>query len=176
MGSRLWGAACQERVTVRMAFLISRAMPSRLGWKIFSCAASAVAEVPRAILQNAPCLNGRWTIRRQSSAGEETISSSWSTGSSADILFVAYGAAEQGQVDRPARTLPRLCSINGGWASAARLRPLSPASSAARANVDAGLRTGLEWLWDRLLRQPRRWRRMLRLPRFVLAVRRQARR
>ena len=34
---------------------------------------------------------------------------------------------------------------------------------------------GLEWLY-RLLRQPWRWRRMLRLPRFVLAVRRQARR
>jgi N-acetylglucosaminyldiphosphoundecaprenol N-acetyl-beta-D-mannosaminyltransferase len=30
-------------------------------------------------------------------------------------------------------------------------------------------RAGIEWL-HRLIRQPWRWRRMLRLPRFVLAV------
>ena len=83
--------------------------------------------------------------------------------SNADILFVAYGAPEQDKWI--ARNLPRLqvkmaMGIGGAFDFIAGVVPRAPIWMQ---------RMGLEWLF-RLYLQPWRIRRMLRLPRFVLAV------
>lgn len=83
--------------------------------------------------------------------------------SGADILFVAYGAPEQDKWI--ARNLPRLrvkmaMGVGGAFDFVAGVVPRAPQWMQ---------RMGLEWLF-RLYLQPRRIRRMMRLPRFVLAV------
>ena len=83
--------------------------------------------------------------------------------SGADILFVAYGAPRQDKWI--ARNLPRLhVKVAMGIGGAIDF--------VVGAQVRAPLgwqRLGLEWLY-RLMREPWRWKRMTRLPRFVLAV------
>lgn len=83
--------------------------------------------------------------------------------SGADILFVAYGAPEQDKWI--ARNLPRLqvkmaMGVGGSFDFIAGVIPRAPLWMR---------RYGIEWLY-RLYLQPWRIRRMLRLPRFVLAV------
>src|SRR5262249_33983910 len=83
--------------------------------------------------------------------------------SSADILFVAYGAPEQDKWI--ARNLPRLqvkmaMGIGGSFDFIAGVVPRGAAWIR---------RMGIEWLF-RLYLQPWRIGRMMRLPRFVLAV------
>ncbi len=83
--------------------------------------------------------------------------------SDADILFVAYGAPEQDKWI--ARNLPRLnvkmaMGVGGSLDFVAGVIPRAPMTFQ---------RLGLEWLY-RLYLQPKRIIRMLRLPRFVLAV------
>ena len=83
--------------------------------------------------------------------------------SDADILFVAYGAPEQDKWI--ARNLPRLnvkmaMGVGGAFDFVAVIIPRAPQGMQ---------RFGLEWLY-RLYLQPWRIRRILRLPRFVLAV------
>lgn len=81
----------------------------------------------------------------------------------ADILFVAYGAPQQDAWI--ARNAPRLnvvvaMGVGGALDYLAGAVPLAPAWMR---------RAGLEWLF-RLVRQPWRFRRQLRLPLFVMAV------
>ncbi len=83
--------------------------------------------------------------------------------SGADILFVAYGAPEQDKWI--ARNLPRLrvkmaMGVGGAFDFIAGVVPRAPQWMQ---------RLGLEWLF-RLYLQPWRIGRMMRLPRFVLAV------
>jgi N-acetylglucosaminyldiphosphoundecaprenol N-acetyl-beta-D-mannosaminyltransferase len=80
-----------------------------------------------------------------------------------EALFVAYGAPQQDFWIR--RNLERLgvplaMGVGGSLDYIAGVVPRAPAWM-------RGL--GLEWLY-RLRREPRRWRRMLRLPRFVWAM------
>jgi N-acetylglucosaminyldiphosphoundecaprenol N-acetyl-beta-D-mannosaminyltransferase len=80
-----------------------------------------------------------------------------------DFLFVAYGAPQQDLWI--ARNLARLqvpvaMGVGGTFDYVSGRVPRAPGG---------WRRLGLEWLY-RLLRQPWRWRRMLALPRFVLAV------
>jgi N-acetylglucosaminyldiphosphoundecaprenol N-acetyl-beta-D-mannosaminyltransferase len=86
----------------------------------------------------------------------------------ADILFVAYGAPEQDKWI--ARNLPRLgvkmaMGVGGAFDFVAGVVPRAPLWMQ---------RVGLEWLF-RLYLQPWRFKRMLRLPLFVLAVLRRGR-
>jgi len=88
--------------------------------------------------------------------------------SGADILFVAYGAPVQDKWI--ARNLPRLnvalaMGVGGSFDFIAGIVPRAP---------NWMQRAGLEWLY-RLIRQPWRAKRMMRLPRFVWAVLRQKR-
>ncbi len=80
-----------------------------------------------------------------------------------DILFVAYGAPNQDKWI--ARNLPRLqvkmaMGVGGSFDFIAGLIPRAPVWMQ---------KAGLEWLY-RLILQPWRLKRMLRLPRFVIAV------
>jgi N-acetylglucosaminyldiphosphoundecaprenol N-acetyl-beta-D-mannosaminyltransferase len=86
-----------------------------------------------------------------------------------DILFVAYGSPAQEKW--LARNLPRLrvkvaMGVGGAFDFVAGITPRAPLWMR---------RAGLEWL-HRLIKQPWRWRRMLRLPRFVWAVLRRGQR
>ncbi len=169
--SRYLGLPLPERVTGSDGVPYIARHAAERGWKIFFLgAAPGVAEQAAAILQQrCPGLNVAGTYGGSPAAGEEDHIVELVNSSGADILFVAYGAPEQDKWI--ARNLPRLqvsmaMGVGGSLDFIAGLVPRAPKWMRQR---------GLEWLY-RLLRQPWRWRRMLRLPRFILAVRRQARR
>jgi len=169
--SRFLGLPLLERVTGSDGVPYIARHAAERGWKIFFLgAAPGVAEKAAAILQQRfPGLNVAGTYGGSPSPGEEDYIVELVNGSGVDILFVAYGAPEQDKWI--ARNLPRLqvsmaMGVGGSLDFIAGVIPRAPKWMRQR---------GLEWLY-RLLRQPWRWRRMLRLPRFVLAVRRQAKR
>jgi N-acetylglucosaminyldiphosphoundecaprenol N-acetyl-beta-D-mannosaminyltransferase len=83
--------------------------------------------------------------------------------SGADILLVAYGAPEQDKWI--ARNAPRLY-VKWRWVLVGHLTSLQVW---CLVRLNGCVNSGLEWLY-RLYKQPWRIRRMLRLPRFVLAV------
>ncbi|MFN8452253.1 MAG: WecB/TagA/CpsF family glycosyltransferase [Anaerolineae bacterium] len=134
------------------------------GWKLFLLgAAPGIAEKSPPSCAPSGAANRR-NIRRQPRAERggcvivERINAC-----RADILFVAYGAPEQDKWI--ARNLPRLrvkmaMGVGGSLDFVAGAIPRAPQSFQ---------RLGLEWLY-RLYLQPWRIRRMLRLPRFVIAV------
>ncbi len=79
------------------------------------------------------------------------------------VLFVAYGAPQQDLwIDRHRRRLGPCVAMGVGGA-------FDFISGRAQRAPRWLQRLGLEWL-HRLVREPRRWRRMLALPRFVWAV------
>ncbi len=85
-----------------------------------------------------------------------------------DMLFVAYGApAQDFWIHRNLRRLgvPLCMGVGGTLDFIAGVAPRAPLWMREH---------GLEWLY-RLIRQPWRWRRMLALPRFALAVGRECR-
>ncbi len=168
--SRYLGAPLPERVTGSDGVPFIARHAAERGWKLFFLgAAEGVAERAAAMLQaSCPGLIIAGAHGGSPSAGDEDRIVELVNKSGADILFVAYGAPEQDKWI--ARNLPRLqvsmaMGVGGALDFIAGVIPRAPGWMQRR---------GLEWLY-RLLRQPWRWRRMLRLPRFVLAVRRQAR-
>ncbi|MDQ2809010.1 MAG: WecB/TagA/CpsF family glycosyltransferase [Chloroflexota bacterium] len=86
------------------------------------------------------------------------------TAAGADLLFVAFGAPAQDQwIARNAAALPTVrlaLGVGGVFDYLTGRVPLAPLR---------WRQLGLEWLY-RLYQQPWRWRRMLALPTFVLAV------
>ncbi len=83
--------------------------------------------------------------------------------SGADILFVAYGAPRQDiwiARNRERLNVQVAMGVGGTFDFIAGIVPRAPRWMR---------RIALEWLY-RLYKQPWRWRRMLRLPRFVWAV------
>ncbi|MCY3781973.1 MAG: WecB/TagA/CpsF family glycosyltransferase [Chloroflexi bacterium] len=163
--SRRLGAPLPERVTGSDGVpLIARHAAER-GWKIFFLGAAEgvarkAAEILRARhlgLQIAGAFSGG------PSEAEEDEIVELVNASGADILFVAFGAPNQDKWI--ARNLPRLkvsmaMGVGGSFDFIAGIVPRAPSWMQKH---------GLEWLY-RLLRQPWRLKRMLRLPRFVLAV------
>jgi len=169
--SRYLGAPLPERVTGSDGVPYIALHAAERGWRLFLLgAAPGVADRVAAILQERfPGLIVAGAHSGSPAAGEEDRIVDLINESAADILFVAYGAPEQDKWI--ARNLPRLqvsmaMGVGGSLDFIAGVIPRAPQWMQDR---------GLEWLY-RLLRQPWRWRRMLRLPRFVMAVRRQARR
>lgn len=168
---RQLGAPLPQRVTGSDGLPFIARHAAERGWKLFFLgAAPGVGEKAAAILKERfPGLIIAGTFGGNPSACEEDGIVERVNSSGADMLFVAYGAPEQDKWI--ARNLPRLrvsmaMGVGGSLDFIAGVVPRAP---------DWMRQRGLEWLY-RLLRQPWRWRRMLRLPRFVLAVRRQARR
>ena len=86
------------------------------------------------------------------------------TAAGTDLLFVAFGAPAQDLwIARNRERLPTVrlaLGVGGVFDYLTGRVPLAPPLMR---------RLGLEWLY-RLYRQPWRWRRMLALPQFVLAV------
>lgn len=169
--SRRLGAPLPERVTGSDGVPYIARHAAERGWKLFFLgAAPGVADKAAAILQDRfPDLIVAGTYSGSPAGSDEDRIVQLVNSSGADILFVAYGAPAQDKWI--ARNLPRLqasmaMGVGGSLDFVAGVIPRAP---------DWMQRRGLEWFY-RLLRQPWRWRRMLRLPRFVLAVQRQARR
>ncbi len=166
----LWAAdvlktPLKERVTGSDGLLRIAQEAAERGWTLFFLgAAPGVADEAAAILRD------KWadlqvvgTYSGSPAPDDEDMIVERVNDSGADILLVAYGAPQQDKWI--ARNLPRLnvrmaMGIGGALDFVAGYVPRAP--QWMRENR-------LEWLY-RLYKQPWRFRRMLRLPRFVLAV------
>ncbi len=166
--SRRLGSPIPERITGSDGLpLIARHAAER-GWRIFLLGAGeGIAQRAADMLcLRFPGLNVAGAYGGSPAESEEDDIVAMINEAKADILFVAYGAPQQDKWI--ARNLPRLnvsmaMGIGGSLDFIARQVPRAPTWMRRR---------GLEWCY-RLLRQPWRFRRMLRLPRFALAVLRQ---
>ena len=163
------GAPLPGRVTGSDGLPLIARHAAEKGWKLFFLgAAVGIAERAAEILREKhPQLIVAGAYAGSPAEDEEDELVARINASGADILLVAYGAPKQDKWI--ARNLPRLevamaMGVGGSLDFIAGVVPRAPQWMRAR---------GLEWLY-RLLRQPWRLRRMLRLPRFVLAVFRQA--
>ncbi len=166
--SRRLGAPLPQRVTGSDGVPLIAQRAAEQGWRLFLLgAAEGIAERAANVLQaRHPQLIIAGLHAGSPSEAEEDAIVAGINASGADILLVAYGAP--GQDKWIARNLPRLdvamaMGVGGSLDFIAGVVPRAPRWMRAR---------GLEWLY-RLLRQPWRLRRMLRLPRFVFAILRQ---
>ncbi|MGQ9849876.1 MAG: WecB/TagA/CpsF family glycosyltransferase [Aggregatilineaceae bacterium] len=165
LAARLLGQRLPERVTGSDGVpLIARRAAER-GWKLFLLgAAPGVAERAAARLRaDNPGLVIAGTYAGSPDPAEEEEIIARVNVSGADILFVAYGAPQQDlwiARNRDRLAVAVAMGVGGTFDFIAGVVPRAPRWMR---------RTGLEWLY-RLYRQPWRWRRMLRLPRFMLAV------
>ena len=169
--SRQLGAPLPERVTGSDGVPLIAQHAAERGWKIFFLgAAEGIADKAAEILRSRyPRLRVAGVYAGSPAEHEEDEIVELVNASGADILFVAYGAPNQDKWI--ARNLLRLkismaMGVGGSFDFIAGVVPRAPAWMQKR---------GLEWLY-RLLRQPWRLKRMMRLPRFVIAVLRQSRR
>ncbi len=159
------GSPLPQRVTGSDGVPLIAAEAAKRGWRIYLLgAAPGVADQASAVLrQRHPALQIVGTFSGSPAPAEEDAIVERVNASDADILFVAYGAPNQDKWI--ARNLPRLrvkmaMGVGGSLDFVAGVIPRAPMSFQ---------RLGLEWLY-RLYLEPRRIRRMLRLPRFVIAV------
>ena len=166
----LW-AARRKGVSIPTRVTGSDSLPriaeraAEMGWRLFFLgAAPGVAEQAAAVLRaRYPGLQIVGTMSGSPAPGEEDDLVQQINDCDVDLLFVAFGAPNQDKWI--ARNSTRLqvamaMGVGGAFDFVAGVIPRAPLWMR---------RLGLEWLF-RLLRQPWRWRRMLRLPRFVLAV------
>lgn len=163
--ARRGGQPLPQRVTGSDGVPIIAARAAQEGWRLFLLgAAPGIAERAAGILRaRCPGLQIAGTYSGSPAPEEEDAIVALVNASGADILLVAYGAPVQDKWI--ARNLPRLrvalaMGVGGAFDFIAGVVPRAPHWMR---------RLGLEWLF-RLVRQPWRARRMLRLPRFVLAV------
>ncbi len=163
--ARRAGVRLPERVTGSDGVPIIAERAAARGWKLFFLGAApgvadAAAEVLRA---RHPGLQVVGIYAGSPAPAEEDAIVTRINASGADILFVAYGAPVQDKWI--ARNSPRLqvgmaMGVGGAFDFIAGVIPRAPLWMR---------RAGLEWLF-RLYLQPSRFGRMLRLPRFVVAV------
>ncbi|MCY4073150.1 MAG: WecB/TagA/CpsF family glycosyltransferase [Chloroflexi bacterium] len=166
--SRRLGSPIAERITGSDGVPLIARHAAAGGWRIFFLGAGeGIAQKAADILcQRFPGLEVAGTHGGSPTESEEDDIVAMINQAKADILFVAYGAPQQDKWI--ARNLPRL-NVTMAMGIGGSLDFI--AGEVARA-PEWMRRRGLEWCY-RLLRQPWRFRRMLRLPRFALAVLRQ---
>jgi N-acetylglucosaminyldiphosphoundecaprenol N-acetyl-beta-D-mannosaminyltransferase len=169
----LWAASLletplRERVTGSDGIYRVAERAAQRGWRVFFLgAAPGVAQrTAQRLRQLYPGLIVAGAYDGHPSDAAWPAISAWLHSTQPDILFVAYGHPKQDYwIDRHRDDLPAAVAIGVGGAF----------DFVAGVAVRAPLwmqRLGLEWL-HRLLRQPWRWRRMIKLPLFVLLVLRQ---
>jgi N-acetylglucosaminyldiphosphoundecaprenol N-acetyl-beta-D-mannosaminyltransferase len=136
------------------------------GWRLFLLgAAPGVADEAAAIFQQKyPGLTIAGTYAGSPAPDENEGIVQRINDSKAEILFVAYGAPKQDKwIARNRESLPTVRVAIGVGGSLDFVTGKSIRAPRWVQNL------GLEWL-HRLIKEPWRWRRMLALPRFVLAV------
>ena len=160
--ARRMGRPLRERVTGSdgVAYICERA--AQRGWRVyFLGAASGVAERTAAILAaRYPGLQVAGCYAGSPAEAEWPAILARLEAATPDILFVAYGHPRQDfWIDRRRHALPAAVAIGVGGAFdfVAGVAPRAPMWMR---------RNNLEWL-HRLITQPWRWRRMLKLPVFV---------
>jgi N-acetylglucosaminyldiphosphoundecaprenol N-acetyl-beta-D-mannosaminyltransferase len=163
--ARLRGAQVPGRVTGVDTVVALARLAAERGWGLFLLgAAPGVAEAAAARLRDRfPGLIVAGTHSGTPDPAEDALSAGLVRASGADVVCVAYGAPAQ--EEWIARNHDRLgaglaLGVGGTLDVLAGRVPRAP---------DWMRRAGLEWAF-RLLRQPWRWRRMLALPRFAIAV------
>lgn len=163
--ARWLGERLPARVTGSDGLPIIAERAAKMGWRLFLLgAAPGIADKTAEILiERYPGLQIAGTYSGSPAPEEEAAIVERINAANADLLFVAYGAPEQDKWI--ARNLPRLevamaMGVGGAFDFIAGIVPRAPLWMR---------RAGLEWLF-RLMRQPWRIKRMMRLPRFVIAV------
>ena len=163
--ARLMGAPLRERVTGSDGVPLIAARAAREGWRLFFLGAreGIAARAARVLAERHPGLQVVGSYAGSPAAEEEDDIVARINRANADILLVAYGAPEQDKWI--ARNAPRLrvsvaMGVGGAFDFVAGVAQRAPRCVQ---------RLGLEWL-HRLLKEPWRWRRQTRLPRFVIAV------
>ena len=166
--ARLFGLPMSERVTGSDGIYRIAERAAQRQWRVFFLGAA-----PGVALRAADRLRDLYPgllvagayDGRPDEAGWAKIAP-WLQATQPDILFVAYGHPKQDfWIDRHRAELPAAVALGVGGAF----------DFVAGVTVRAPhwmRRLGLEWL-HRLIRQPWRWRRMTKLPRFALLVLRQ---
>jgi len=163
--ARRQGTPLPERVTGSDGVPIIAQRAAQHGWRLYLLGAGpGIAQRTADILQaRFPGLPIAGVYEGSPAPEDEDAIVERINVSGADILFVAYGAPEQDKWI--ARNLPRLkvtmaMGVGGAFDFIAGVVPRAPVWMQ---------RMGIEWLY-RLYLQPWRIKRMMRLPRFVLAV------
>lgn len=163
--ARRQGTPLPERVTGSDGVPIIAQRAAQHGWRLYLLGAGpGIAQRTADILQaRFPGLPIAGVYEGSPAPEDEDAIVERINASGADILFVAYGAPEQDKWI--ARNLPRLkvtmaMGVGGAFDFIAGVVPRAPVWMQ---------RMGIEWLY-RLYLQPWRIKRMMRLPRFVLAV------
>lgn len=163
--ARYLGQPLPERVTGSDGVPLIAERASQRGWNLFLLGAGpgvARRAADRLIAQN-PGLQIVGVHEGSPARDEEDKIIERVNKSGADILFVAYGAPNQDKWiarNRDRLTVRVAMGVGGTFDFIAGVVPRAPRWMR---------RFALEWLY-RLYKQPWRWRRMLRLPRFVWAV------
>jgi N-acetylglucosaminyldiphosphoundecaprenol N-acetyl-beta-D-mannosaminyltransferase len=163
--ARYLGQRLPERVTGSDSVPLIAQQAAREGWRLFLLgAAPGVAEQAAArLIAQYPGLQIVGTYAGSPAPEEENAIIERVNASGADILLVAYGAPRQDEWiahNRDRLTVSVAIGVGGTFDFIAGVVPRAPRWMR---------RLALEWLF-RLIRQPWRWRRMMRLPRFVWAV------
>ncbi len=163
--ARLLGRRLPDRITGSDGLPKIAAWAAEEGWRLFflGAAEGVAARAADALRAKAPGVQIVGTYAGSPAPDEEDTLVERINASGADLLFVAYGAPKQDAWI--ARNLPRLrvkaaMGVGGTFDFIAGVQKRAPVG---------WQRLGLEWLY-RLMREPWRWKRMTRLPRFVLAV------
>lgn len=163
--SRILSSPLPARVTGTDAVDLIAERAAAAGWRVFLLgAADGIADKAAHILQaRYPGLAIAGTYAGSPAPAEASFIVERINNSQADILLVAYGAPRQDlwiDEHRAALQVKLAMGIGGAFDFIAGIVPRAPHWMQ---------RMGLEWLF-RLYKQPWRWRRMLRLPLFVMAV------
>ena len=171
LAARLRGEAFRGRVTgVALTDLIAGSAAER-GWSLFLLgAAPGVAERAAAALQRAhPGLRIAGCFAGSSQPSDEPAIRARVSAARPTVLLVAYGHPAQDlwiARNQPLLRVPVAIGVGGVFDYLAGEAPRAPAWMR---------RIGLEWLY-RVIRQPRRWRRILvAVPLFLCAVLREGR-
>ena len=163
LAGRMQGTLMRERVPGSDTVELIAAIAERGGLRIFLLgAAPGVAdEAGRRLQERHAGLVIAGAYAGTPAPGEEAAICARVAAAKADILLVAYGAPSQELwIGRNLSKLPvRLAmAVGGTFDFLAGVKARAPRWMQ---------RTGLEWLF-RLAQEPRRWRRMLALPKFAL--------
>jgi N-acetylglucosaminyldiphosphoundecaprenol N-acetyl-beta-D-mannosaminyltransferase len=164
--ARILGHQLPERVAgSELVYHLAQNAAER-GWRLFLLgAAPGVAEEAAAVLQQKyPALTIVGTYAGSPDPAENEAIVNRINASTADLLFVAYGAPKQDKWI--ARNKETLTTIRVALGVGGSLDFISGRSIRAPKTFQ---KLGLEWFY-RLLREPWRWRRMLALPKFALRV------
>lgn len=163
--ANLAGAGLKERVTGSDGIYRIAERAALAGWRVFFLgAAPGVAQRTALRLRELyPSLIVAGAFDGDPSDAAWPYIAPWLESTQPDILFVAYGHPKQDYwIDRHRAELPAAVALGVGGAFD------FVAGVTQRAPVWMR-QLGLEWL-HRLIRQPWRWRRMAKLPVFVLLV------